>query len=105
MSKFLAETKTFVDEVRKQGNEIKGEEVEALKERYKRIIMKGIKENTPPLISESKKGNRGRPRQSKAKNLLDRFVKFERAVVRAEASFDRDSVPDPHRPCARCAPG
>jgi hypothetical protein len=32
-----------------KGNEIKGEEVEALKERYKRIIMKGIKENPPPL--------------------------------------------------------
>ncbi len=45
----------------------KREEVEALKERYKRIIMKGIKENPPPLISESKKGKRGRPRQSKAK--------------------------------------
>ena len=29
--------------------------------------MKGIKENPPPLISESKKGKRGRPRQSKAK--------------------------------------
>jgi transposase len=82
MSKFLAETKKFVDEVRKQGNEIKGEEVEALKERYKRIIMKGIKENTPPLISESKKGKRGRLRQSKAKNLLDRFVKFEEEILR-----------------------
>lgn len=43
MSKFLAETTKLVDEVRKQGNEIKGEEVEALKERYKRIIMKELR--------------------------------------------------------------
>ena len=42
MSKLLAESKKYIDEVRKLGNEIKGEEVEVLKERYKRIIMKGI---------------------------------------------------------------
>ena len=82
MSEFLAESKKYIDEVRKLGSETKEEEVEALKERYKRIIMKGIKENPPPLLSGIKKGKRGRPRQSKAKNLLDRFIKFEKEILR-----------------------
>lgn len=82
MSKLLAESKKYIDEVRKLGNEIKREEVEVLKERYKRIIMKGIKENPLPIISESQKGKRRRPRQNKAKNLLDRFIKFEEEILR-----------------------
>lgn len=82
MSKLLAETKKYIDEVKEQGNEIKEEEIEALKERYKRIILKGIKENPPPIISESQKGKKGRPRQSKAKNLLDRFIKYEEEILR-----------------------
>jgi transposase len=44
--------------------------------------MKGIKENPPPTISESQKRKRGRPKQSKAKNLLDRFIKFEEEILR-----------------------
>ena len=87
MSKLLAESKKYIDEVRKLGNEIKGEEVEVLKERYKRIIMKRIKENPPPIISESRKGKRGRPRQSKANNLLDRFIKFEEDILRFAADL------------------
>ena len=82
MSEFLAESKKYIDEIKKLGNEIKGEEVEALKERYDRIIMKGIMENPPPLIRESRKGKRGKPKQSKAKNLLDRFIKFKEEILR-----------------------
>jgi len=44
--------------------------------------MKGIKENPLPIISESQKGKRRRPRQNKAKNLLDRFIKFEEEILR-----------------------
>lgn len=82
MSKLLAEYKKYTDEMRKLGNQIKGEEVEALKEKYNRIIMTGIKENPLPIISESRKGKKGRPKQSKAKNLLDRFIKFEKKILR-----------------------
>ena len=82
MSEFLAESKKYIDEIKKLGNEIKGEEVEALKKRYDRIIMKGIMENPPPLMPESRKGKRGRPKQSKAKNLLDRFIKFKEEILR-----------------------
>jgi transposase len=82
MSKLLAETKKYIDEVKEQGNEIKEEDIESLKERYRRIIMKGIKENPPPIKSKSQKGKKGRPRQSKAKNLLDRFIKFEEEILR-----------------------
>lgn len=82
MSEFLAESKKYIDEIRKLGNKIKDEEAETLKERYDRIIMKGIMENPPQLIPESRKGKRGRPKQSKAKNLLDRFIKFKEEILR-----------------------
>jgi transposase len=82
MSELLAEYKKYADEMRRLGNQIKGEEVEALNEKYNRIITKGIKENPPPIISESRKGKRGRPRQSKAKNLLDRFIEYKEEILR-----------------------
>ena len=44
MSKLLEESKKYIDEVRKLKNEIKGEEVEIIKERYKRIIIKELRE-------------------------------------------------------------
>ncbi len=53
------------------GKEIGEKEVEALKEKYRRTVMKGSEENPPPKILGSQKGKKGRPRQSKAKNRLD----------------------------------
>ncbi len=82
MSELLAEYKKYADEMRELGNEIKEEGVKVLKEKYNRIIMKGIQENPPQLISENQKGKRGRPGQSKAKNLLDRFVKYDVEILR-----------------------
>ena len=70
MSKLLAESKKYIDEVRKLGNESKGEEVEIPKERYKRILMKGIKGNPLSIMSESQKGKRGRPGQVKRRIYL-----------------------------------
>lgn len=82
MGTLLAEAKKRADEMRELGKEIEGKEIEALKEKYRRIVMKGIEENPPPKISESQKRKRGRPRQSKAKNLLDRFIIHEEEILR-----------------------
>lgn len=82
MSKLLAESKKNADEMGELGKKIEGKEIEALKEKYKLIVMKGIEENPPPKVVESKKGKRGRTRQTKAKNLLDRFIKHEEEILR-----------------------
>jgi Transposase and inactivated derivatives len=82
MSELLVESKKYTDEMRALENEIEGKEIEALKEKYNRIVMKGIEENPPPKISKSQKEKRGRPRQSKAKNLLDRFIKYDVEILR-----------------------
>ena len=82
MSKLLAESKKHVDEMGELGKKMEGKEIEALKEKYRLIVMKGIEENPPPEIVESKKGKRGKTRQTKAKNLLDRFIKHEEEVLR-----------------------
>ena len=44
--------------------------------------MKGIEENPPPKILQSQKGKKGRLRKSKAKNLLDKFIKHEEEILR-----------------------
>ena len=82
MSNLLAESKKYADKMRELGKKIEGKEIEALKEKYRRIVMKGIEENPPPKRLKCQKGKRGRPRQSKAKNLLDRFIKYEEEILR-----------------------
>ena len=44
--------------------------------------MNGIEENLPPKILQSQKGKKGRLRKSKAKNLLDKFIKHEEEILR-----------------------
>jgi transposase len=82
MIDLLTESKKHADEMRELGKEIEKKDVEALSEKYRRIVMKGIEENPPPKISESQKRKKGRHRQSKAKNLLDRFIKHEDEILR-----------------------
>ena len=82
MSELLAEYKKYTDKKRELKNEITEQEIRTLKQKYGRIMMKGIKENPPPKISKSQKRRGGRPKQSKAKNLLDRFIEYKEEILR-----------------------
>ncbi len=49
--------------------------------RYNGLIQKGLAQNLPSPKGKSKKKKRGRPKQSKAKNLLDRLRDFKDQVL------------------------
>ncbi len=49
--------------------------------RYDGLIQEGLAQNLPAPGVKSKKKNRGRPKQSKAKNLLDRLRDFKDQVL------------------------
>jgi transposase len=57
-------------------------ELASIRLRYDALIAKGLEQNLPPLVQEeSKKKKRGRPKQSKAKNMLDRLRDFKPQVL------------------------
>ena len=55
---------------------------------YDYIIKKGLDENPPPLDFDTKPKKRGRKKQTKPKNLLDRFVKYKGGILRFMYDFD-----------------
>ena len=66
--------------------ELAAEKIEEFEARYERLLSVGFKANPPPEPT----GKRGRPKQSKAKNLLDRLHKHRGEVLRFMHDF---SVP------------
>ncbi len=56
-------------------------ELESILLRYDGLIQKGLVQNLPSPGEKSKKKKRGRPKQSKAKNLLDRLRDFKDQVL------------------------
>ena len=61
-------------------------------------MIKGVKENPPLKISKSQKRERWRPRQSKAKNLLDRFIEYKEKILRFATNL---RVPFDNNPAER----
>ena len=82
MSQLLHEMKKYVDDVRKLNNKIEEETIEAFKQKYDSILMKGFEVNPPPKNLEVYTDKRGVQAQSKAKNLLDRLAKYKNEVLR-----------------------
>lgn len=82
MSQLLHEMKEYVDDVRKLNNKIEEETIEAFKQKYDSILMKGFEVNPPPKNLEVYTDKRGVKAQSKAKNLLDRLLKYKNEVLR-----------------------
>lgn len=70
MKDLLLEIKTLVDERKGVPKELNAAEIKDFEERYERIIDKGYLENPPPEPIPKK---RGRKKQSKARNMLDRL--------------------------------
>ena len=79
MINLLLEIKTVVDTRRPTADKLDQEEIKGFEQRYNQILEKGYLENPPPLESKTKK--RGRKKQSKTKNLLDRLSVYQLEVL------------------------
>ena len=72
MIDLLLEIKKAVDKRRTVADKLDPVQIKGFEERYDQLIETGMAENPPP-ISRGQPGRRGRKKQSKAKNLLDRL--------------------------------
>lgn len=87
MIELLLEIKQAVEEVAATGaRQLPAEKQEQFEQAYDRIICEGLglPENQPPPPT----GKRGRQKQSKAKNLLDRLSKHKRETLAFMYDFD-----------------
>jgi len=88
MKALLFEIKDCVDETRKTSDNLDPEQIRVFEEKYDRIAKIGFEENPPPLIPENQTKKPGRIRQSKSKNLLDRFADYKTDILRFMNDFD-----------------
>ncbi len=79
MQKLLLEINVAVDVA---GGVLETTQAEAFRERYRHITHEAQIECPPPDESQRKQGQRGRLKRSKARNLLERLIKFEGDVLR-----------------------
>ncbi len=64
------------------GDVLNSMEAEAFRERYRHVLKAAHTECPPPDESHRKKGQRGRLKRSKSRNLLERLIQFEADVLR-----------------------
>ncbi|MEJ7710774.1 MAG: IS66 family transposase [Pyrinomonadaceae bacterium] len=85
MKELLVEIKEQVDDAKRQGkSELQREQQESYQQRYEEILNDGFEvEKSAPVLAT---GKRGRKKQSKAKNLLDRLHKHKEETL----SFMKD---------------
>lgn len=85
MKALLSEIEEAVREEAASGEtHLEPERAEEFEMRYQRLVEAGLKANPPPLRT----GKRGRPKQSKGKNLVDRLDKHREAVLRFMYDFE-----------------
>ncbi|MBW6519373.1 MAG: IS66 family transposase [ANME-2 cluster archaeon] len=84
----LIDIKNCVDEAREISDNLKAEEIINFEERYDQIIKIGMEENPPPLAPQTLPKKRGRKKQTKAKNLLDRFMDYKSDILRFMNDFE-----------------
>jgi hypothetical protein len=77
MGDLLIEIKECVDEAPEMSESLEADQIKNFEEKYDHITKAGLEENPLPLISPTNKKKRGRKKQSKSKNLLDRFVSYK----------------------------
>jgi transposase len=76
----IQEIKHEVDSVREHSCSLNSLKIEDFEDRYFRIIEQGLNEIPIPANSDST-GKRGRKKQSKAKNLIDRCIVFQHEIL------------------------
>ena len=78
----LVEIKNTVDAAKRQGlRGLTENQLDAFDQRYDELIAQGLAANPPPEPTGSRPKKRGRPKQSPAKNLLDRLQSHKAAVL------------------------
>jgi len=80
MYNLIREIKGAVDEIREHSGALDPRQVSYFEERYRQIIESGMQENPVPQVSGTVL-KRGRKKQSKTRNLLDRCQKYEREIL------------------------
>lgn len=78
MIDLLLEIKSAVDDKRPNADRLTPDEIKGFETRYNYILEKGYLDNPPPF---KEKGKRGRTKQSKAKNMLDRLRDHQKEVL------------------------
>lgn len=80
MTSLLVEIKETVDKKREVADKLDKDKIDGFKKRYDKIIKGGLAKNTPVKVRDRPK-KRGRIKQSKAKNLLDRLKEHWRETL------------------------
>lgn len=78
---FLLETKGMVDKARLHTDCLDEKTLMKRRAKYNRILREGMRENLAPTDEPNQPKRRGRKKQSKAKNLLDRLTKHKNEVL------------------------
>jgi transposase len=89
MKGLLLEMKASVEDAKAREAVVLAASVLAtFRRRYGEILSEGLLENPPPVGRAAPDGRRGRLKQTKAKNLVDRLVKYEDQVLRFALDFE-----------------
>lgn len=95
INELLSEMKKYTDKCREMDISIDPEKVREFKEIYDTVISEGKEENQPPDNFKKVK-KRGKMAQTKAKNLLDRFIVHKEQILRflndLRVSFDNNQA-------------
>jgi len=96
INELLSEMKKYTDECREMEIPIDPEKVREFEKVYDEITQEGIEENPPPDPPKDPVKKRGRTAQTKAKNLLDRFILHKERILRflndLRVSFDNNQA-------------
>ena len=87
MIDLLHEIKEEVEKRKTIANQLELEQIRNFEEKYDQIIQDGLSEN-PSSISQDQPRKRGRKKQSKAKNLLDRLKKYRQETLAFMYNFN-----------------
>lgn len=88
MADLLLAIKGCVDETRETSDSLTAEQISDFKTMYDNIIKMGLEENPPPLDFDTQPKKRGRKKQTKPKNLLDRFEGYKDDILRFMHDFE-----------------
>jgi len=88
MTDLLLIIKGCVDETRETSDSLTPRQIKDFEMMYEYITKMGLEENPPPLDLDTKPKKRGRKKQTKPKNLLDRFVGYKGDILRFMYDFE-----------------